>query len=201
MDAGGRAGLTGWLAGGQSPAMQRVMIVGQPGSGKSALARDMGAITHLPVFHIVRIHWMPGWVERPGPERDALCAGVHARDCWIFEGGWSRTYPERLARADTVIWLDLPVGQRLGRVLRRSLYYWGRARPDLPDRCRERVDPSFLKWIWDTRKTSRLSLAAFWEGIPAHKARHRLTSAREVRAYLAGLSEAVALGNLGIPHR
>ena len=89
--------------------MRRIMIIGQPGSGKSTFARELGAITHLPVFHIDHIHWQSGWVERPGPEKDRLCADVHAQDKWIFEGGHSTTWPERLDRADTLIWLDLPL--------------------------------------------------------------------------------------------
>ena len=48
--------------------MRRVMIVGQPGAGKSTLAREIGAITHLPVVHIDLIHWRAGWVERTGAE-------------------------------------------------------------------------------------------------------------------------------------
>ena len=45
--------------------MKRVMIVGQPGAGKSTIARQIGQRTGLPVVHIDKIHWMPGWVERP----------------------------------------------------------------------------------------------------------------------------------------
>jgi len=44
--------------------MQRVMIVGGPGSDKSTLAVMMGAITTLPVYHMDHIHWKPHWIER-----------------------------------------------------------------------------------------------------------------------------------------
>lgn len=98
--------------------MQRVMIIGQPGSGKSTLARIMGEIVHLPVVHIDHIHWKAGWVERHGSERDALCTKVHAQETWIFEGGGrSSTWPERISRADTLIWLDFPLPIRMRRVM------------------------------------------------------------------------------------
>ena len=44
--------------------MKRVMIIGQPGSVKSTLARFLGERTGLPVVHIDKIHWKPGWNER-----------------------------------------------------------------------------------------------------------------------------------------
>jgi adenylate kinase family enzyme len=170
-------------------------VIGQPGAGKSWLARELGAITRLPVFHIDQIHYQNGWVERDGAEKDRLCAAVHARERWIFEGGRASTWGDRLA------WLDLPLGLRLWRVLARSVRHWGRSRPDLPEGCRERIDPSFLRWIWATRRSARSRMLALYDGAPAGKRKHRLSSRREVRAYLEDLRRAAARGNLGIPHR
>ncbi|MGB3409246.1 MAG: AAA family ATPase, partial [Jannaschia sp.] len=73
--------------------MRRVMIIGQPGSGKSTFARAMGELTFLPVHHIDRIHWKPGWIERSRAEKTRLCEEVHSQDAWIFEGGHSATWP------------------------------------------------------------------------------------------------------------
>ena len=123
------------------------MIVGGPGSGKSTLARELGRRTGLPVRHMDLIHYRPGWVERPKDEKDRLTREVHAEDAWIFEGGHSRTYDERAARADTLVWLDLPVGLRLWRVVRRWWAWRGRTRPDLPPDCPEKLDPAFIRWI------------------------------------------------------
>lgn len=181
--------------------MQRVMIIGQPGAGKSTLARTLGEITHLPVVHIDHIHWKAGWVERPGSEKDELCAEVHAKESWIFEGGRSSTWPERLSRADTLIWLDFPMSLRMRRVLWRTVQYWGRSRPDLPDGCPEQFSWEFIRWIWDTRHSSRLMMQQLYRSVPPEKSKYQLTSARDVKDYLTGLRQAVAAGNLGISHR
>lgn len=161
----------------------------------------MGEITRLPVFHIDHIHWQPGWVERPGPEKDRLCREVEAREEWIFEGGRSTTWPNRLRRADTLIWLDLPVGIRLWRVLRRTALNRGRARPDLPEGCPEQFSAEFLGYIWRTRRTGRLRMQALFDSVPPEKARHRLAGRRDVARYLHDLQRAVSAGNLDRPHR
>lgn len=182
--------------------MQRVMIIGQPGSGKSTLARALGEITYLPVIHIDRdVHWETGWHEVSPEEKTRRCLEIHARDAWIFEGGHSRTWQDRLRRADVLIWLDLPLWQRLWRVIKRTIVHYGRTRPDLPEGCPERFDPEFFRWIWNTRKTSRAGCRALFDICPPEKTRLRLSNAAQVRAYLSGLRKAVAVGNLGIPHR
>lgn len=135
--------------------VKRIMIVGQPGSGKSTLARELGSLLALPVVHIDQIHWQAGWIERSGPEKDRLCREVHARDSWIFEGGRSSTWSDRLKRADTLIWLDFPLTVRAWRVFLRTLRYHGRERPDLPVGCPERFDLEFTKWIWNTRNSGK----------------------------------------------
>ena len=89
--------------------MQKVLIIGCSGSGKSTLARMLSERTGLPLVHLDQHYWQPGWVERSRTEKDRLTREVHARERWIFEGGHSRTWPERMARADTLIWLDVPL--------------------------------------------------------------------------------------------
>jgi adenylate kinase family enzyme len=176
----------------QESAMRRVMIVGGPGSGKSTLARDLGARSGLPVFHIDLIHWQAGWVERSKAEKDRPHRDVHRQDAWIFEGGHSRTYAERVARADTFIWLDVPVALRLWRVLRRSVIYFGRTRPDLPEGCPERINRetvAFIAYILRTRRSARARLEAIWRNPPTHLRTFRLRSVRDVRRFLEGVPE------------
>jgi len=172
--------------------MKRVMIAGGPGSGKSMLAAALGEKTGLPVFHMDKIHYRPGWVERSKADKDQLTHEIHIQDRWIFEGGHSSTFAERIARADTFIWLDVPVGLRIARVLKRSVRYYGRSRPDLPDGCPERFNwqtVAFLRFIWRTRHSARDKLKAVYQAPPAHLTVHRLTSLDEVRSFLAHLDE------------
>lgn len=170
--------------------MRRVMIVGQPGSGKSTLARQLGVQTGLPVHHMDHIHWMSGWVERTQAEKTRLAHQVEAQEHWIFEGGHSATYASRAARADLILWLDVPVARRAWRVLRRSLLGQGRARPDLPEGCPERFGPEtlpFWHYIWRTRRSGRDRIARMAAAAPPGTRVLRLTSLAEVRRFLATL--------------
>ncbi|MDP3340709.1 AAA family ATPase [Frigidibacter sp.] len=169
--------------------MQRIMIVGQPGSGKSTLARDMGRKTGLPVVHIDHIHWQPGWIERSRDDKTRLCHEVEAREAWIFEGGHSATWGNRLARADMLIWLDLPLPLRLWRVVKRTVVWNGRNRPDLPEGCPEgfhRETLPFWRFIWRTRHSARTNIQRLWDSAPEAKAKVRLTSPGQVRGFVAG---------------
>jgi adenylate kinase family enzyme len=165
------------------------MIIGQPGSGKSRLARELGALTGLPVVHMDRIHWQCGWRERTTSEKAALCLAVHAREQWVFEGIHTATSSDRLARCDTVIWLDYPFALRFRRIIWRLLIHYGRARPDMPAGCPERFDRAFLIWVWNTRHSARETLRSFFAAIPEGKVRHYLDSDAAVARFLDELAE------------
>ena len=160
------------------------MVVGGAGSGKSSVAVELGRLTGLPVRHMDHIHWQPGWIERSKEEKDRLTRAVHAEEAWIFEGGHSRTYDERAARADTLIWLDLPLPLRLWRVCRRWRVWRGRTRPDMAPGCPERLSPGFVQWILTSRSRARARILRLIADHP-HLEVHHLRSRREVRWFLA----------------
>lgn len=171
--------------------MKRVMIVGAPGSGKSTMARWVGAQTDLPVQHMDHIHWMSGWVERPHVDRVEMIRSVEESDRWVIEGGISKRYAARLARADILIWLDLPVTLRLWRVMLRSWRYRGRSCPDLPEGCPEKLDRdtlTFLIWIWQNRNSSRQKIADIVHLHDGAAKIYHLRNPRSVRAFQRGFA-------------
>jgi adenylate kinase family enzyme len=166
--------------------MQRVMIVGQPGSGKSRLAQWLGQRTGLPVVHIDTIHWQPGWVERSYDEKTRLCLEVEAREQWIFEGGHSATWDNRIARADLLIWVDRASALRFWRVLLRTCLHRGRSRPDLPENCPELLSnlPAFFRFMWTTRRSARLKMKQLVAMAPAGCRVVHLRSNRQTALFL-----------------
>jgi adenylate kinase family enzyme len=127
--------------------MQRVLIIGPCGAGKSTLARDLGTRLDLPVFHMDQLNWRPGWVESSKDEIRERLSVIVATDRWLIDGNYGGTLPERLARADTVVYLDFPVSMCFYRVLRRIWTYRGRSRPDMTEGCPERLNLEFLWYL------------------------------------------------------
>jgi adenylate kinase family enzyme len=143
--------------------MQRVLVIGSPGAGKSTLARELAARTGLPLHNLDRMHWLPGWVERDRAEGLAELRGVLAQQRWIIDGNYGSSLPERLSRADTVVWLDYPTWLCLTRVFKRRWHYRGRTRPDMTEGCPENLNLEFLLYVlnfrtaWQARNADAVS--------------------------------------------
>lgn len=170
--------------------MQRIMIIGGSGSGKSTLARMLGERLNLPVVHMDALFWEPGWTMA---EEDVFLDRVDqaiAQPEWVMDGNYSRTWPNRVERADTVIFLDLPGWLRLWRVLSRTVLQYGKSRPDLAPDCPERFDFGFIfGWVLRYRRNGRpkaLSLMAD-DGPAQSLKRVHLRSRRQVLAFLGAL--------------
>lgn len=135
--------------------MKKIIVIGCSGSGKSTLARQLGEITKIPVIHLDRLWWKPGWETVSRDEFDALHRSAMAEAAWIMDGNFSRTLPERIENCDTVIYLDFNRITCIVSVLRRVFTGMGKVRPDMGDGCPERFDWSFLVWVWNFNKKNR----------------------------------------------
>jgi adenylate kinase family enzyme len=127
--------------------MRRVLIIGPCGSGKSTLARELAPLMRLPLIHMDQLGWQAGWVETEKAEFHARLAEVVAQDTWLIEGNYGSTLTPRLARADTVIYLDFPIRLCLWRLAKRIVTHRGRSRPDMPEGCPERFDAAFFWYV------------------------------------------------------
>lgn len=142
---------------------QRIAVIGSPGAGKSTLATALAAATGLPLIHLDREHWQPGWVEPDPAEWQARNAALVAGERWVIDGNYGSSLPGRVKRATLIVWLDLPTHVCLSGAIRRAVRYRGIVRPDMREGCPERMDGEWLKflhYIATFRRRKRPALAA-----------------------------------------
>ena len=85
----------------------KISVLGFSGSGKSTLAGALGRRYGVPVLHLDRVQFAPGWVERP---LDAKVADVqrfldgHGDDGWVIDGNYAALLQERrLEESDRIV--------------------------------------------------------------------------------------------------
>ena len=135
--------------------MQRVLVIGNCGSGKSTASVELARRLNLPLIHLDREFWRPGWQQPTDEQWEQQVAAIVAADRWLVDGNYTGSLPMRIARADMVVWLDFPRLFCMWQVLRRVRIHLGRERADCGEGCPERFDLPFLKWVWDYPKRSR----------------------------------------------
>lgn len=176
------------------------MIAGVSGAGKTTMAKRIESRLGLPRHELDALHHGPGWVKRPEFEADvgAFTAGPR----WVTEEQYHLLLGNLIwARADTLIWLDLPRRTVMWRVVRRSVRY-AATRRELWNGNRERfrdwLKPQHpIRWAWSQHAGKQGSVAG---RVAAHQHLDvvRLTSARAARQWVASLPAASA-GGPGAP--
>jgi adenylate kinase family enzyme len=165
---------------------RRALVIGSPGAGKSTFARQLGAITGLPVTHIDQLFWEPGWVQTPTPVYEQRLDAVLAQPRWIIDGINTATLPRRLAGADVMFWLDRNRVVCLTQLLSRVARNYGRVRPDMAAGCPEPVpDLEFVRFIWTFDQVYRPRINAAIKITGAANRTIMLTSHRQSAACLA----------------
>lgn len=122
----------------------RLVILGNSASGKSTLARALGTERDVPVVHLDRLYYAPGW--RPGElARFRATVDVATRGPrWIVDGNFVDSIADlTLGRADSVVFLDVATWRCVARAFLRTLRPEpGRA--DLPAGCADNFDPAMF---------------------------------------------------------
>ena len=180
--------------------LRRVSVVGTSGAGKSTFAAALAGILGAPWLELDSVYHQPGWEPLPAAEYRARVAAAALGESWVIDGNYSTVRDIVWARADTVIFLDLPRRTVMRRVIVRTVRRVA-GRVELWNGNRERWrnfftldgQESVIAWAWQThaRNRSRYTAAA---ADPAfgHLRFVRLTSSRAVRQFLHETSRSPA---------
>lgn len=160
--------------------MQRIIVLGCPGAGKSTFATKLQALTHLPLYHLDCLFHNADRTTVDRDTFDARLGAVLAQPRWIIDGNYMRTIPMRLQRCDTVFLFDLP----LGDCLRGAQQRIGRRRADLPW-VEDSFDPQFRQYIIDFPTDQLPAIYRLLQQLPAGVSCTIFHSHREADEWLA----------------
>ncbi|AYF74555.1 adenylate kinase [Nocardia yunnanensis] len=109
--------------------MQKIVVLGRGGAGKSTFARELGAATGIPVVELDAHFWTPDLVPMSVVRWVAVQEALIGEPAWIMDGdlGPYDVLEVRLRAADTVVVLDFSLWRCAWRALRRSrenLVFW-----------------------------------------------------------------------------
>lgn len=167
--------------------MDRVVVIGQSGAGKTTLARTLAARLGVAHVELDALFHGPGWQPRPSFSHDVEAATRGPR--WVADGNYGTVRDLLWSRADTVVWLDLPRWLTTWRALRRSLMR-ATARVPLWNGNRERWSAMLrathpVRWSWRTHAAHRAEYERRLRDPRWHRVRLvRLRTPSEVRAWV-----------------
>jgi len=157
--------------------LERTVIIGNSGAGKSVLAERLATLVHVPAIDLDLLHWEDDGFRRKRDEEVArrLVRDEAAAPRWIIEGVYGWLAEIAMPRATTLIWLDLPwTACRDGLLARRRRH--GETDADLAN---------LMAWCedyWDRQTSSSFKgHSRLFEGFPGMKL--RLNSREEVHQF------------------
>ena len=101
--------------------MQRVVILGCTGSGKTTFGKKLAGRLGCEAVDLDELHWLPNWQTRDVDEFRARVREKSQMDKWVIMGNYSKTRDMTWPYADTFIWIDLPFFTVFRQLLSRSI--------------------------------------------------------------------------------
>jgi len=127
--------------------MQRILVTGCCGAGKSTFSKKLQSILKLELIHLDQYYHKPNWEETEQKEWEKTVNELVEKPSWIMDGNYSETMEVRIKSADTIIYLDYPILKCFWRVIIRIFKYHGVVRSDMANGCKERFNLEFLHFV------------------------------------------------------
>ena len=108
--------------------MNKIIVIGCPGSGKSTFAKELKKIYNIPLYHLDLIWNKPDKTTITRDEFDLELNKIFKEDEWIIDGNYQRTIERRIKEANTIFLLDYLLEICLNGAINRV----GTKRDDMP---------------------------------------------------------------------
>ena len=164
--------------------MEKVLVIGCCGAGKSTLSKKLEKILKLPLIHLDKYYHKPNWEEPEKDEWEQVLRKLVKQKRWIMDGNYADSFDIRFPLADTIIYLDYPSIKCCLRVIKRNIKYFRKKRSDIADGCKERFDLFFLKFVLTFNYKNRENIYNRLENIKTNKEVIILKNDKEVDLFL-----------------
>ena len=168
--------------------MRRVAVVGSSGAGKTWLASRSAAALGVEHVELDAIHHGPDWTALDaGQMRRMLEARLPVAGAWVADGNYEHKGGDLVrARADTIVWLDLPRWRVMAQLVPRTVWraalrrpLWNGNRESFADALARDPERSVIRWSWTQHAAMRERY-----GEQVDERWLRLTNRRAVRGLL-----------------
>ncbi|MFU8786257.1 MAG: GNAT family N-acetyltransferase [Candidatus Izemoplasmataceae bacterium] len=132
--------------------MNRIIIFGASGTGKTTLSKMLGEKLHIPYIHLDTIYWLKDWQAL-----DKKTFAIRVRNFlkthpkFVIDGNYTNsiTFEDRIKLADTIIMLDFTTSASIKGIVQREKEYKHRYRSDMAEGCIEKIDQEFLEYVYN----------------------------------------------------
>lgn len=169
--------------------MKKIIIIGSPGTGKSTLGKQLAKSLSVDIYHLDALFWQPNWQMSSREEQQSILYDIVKKDSWIIDGNYSGTLDIRFDHADTIIYLKRSRVLCIFRAIKRYFMYRGKTRPDMQEECFEKIDWSFVKWIWQFPKNHEPLIDEQIRQLDRSQTLVRLTSNKDIECFFNSLDE------------
>ena len=129
--------------------MNKIVVIGNSASGKSTLTMKIKEIINLPVYHLDKILWKPGWERTPEDEFKKEHDKILNSEKWIIDGvAYKSTIEKRFKAADIIVFIDPSLEVCKERALQRMHEDLERPNPYVSEGC-----PYPLELVEEQNKT------------------------------------------------
>lgn len=171
--------------------MQRVLIIGCPGAGKTTFARKLATKTGLPLVHLDKFYHDVHFDYKNDTEAwRAKVRSLVSEKYWIIDGNYKSTFDIRMPQADTILFLDYPTWLTVVRAYKRRFHFRKTVRQDMPASWQERLDLEFLRFILSYRRSVRPQVLALLEDYNKGRKIYRCSSPKEAEMLLQSMPDA-----------
>lgn len=162
--------------------MNRILVIGCPGAGKTYFAKALSKIIGIPVIHMDNLYWNKDKTSVSKEELENKLSPYLKEDKWIIDGNYHDTLKQRLEYATDVFFLNMPRETCIEGILQRI----DQPRDDIPwvETKKDAID--LIEWTIDYEdrtKADEERLLKKYKKVNVHILRTRA----EVNNYLLSL--------------